>query len=91
VYRCDGCGLVMDRDLNAAVNILVAGSAPETQNAHRGDTSRGGQPGRATRVPAKCEPSVGGNVVSDLERVPARTPCKLQQSSLQRAKKGDAK
>ena len=57
VYRCDGCGLVMDRDLNAAVNILVAGSAPETQNAHRGTVSRGGQPGRATQVPTKCEPS----------------------------------
>lgn len=91
VYRCDACGLVMDRDLNAAVNILVAGSAPETLNAHRGTVRRGGQPGRATRVPVKCEPSVGGNVVSDLERVPARTPCKLQQSSLQRAKKGDQK
>ena len=91
VFHCDGCGLVMDRDLNAAVNILVAGSAPETQNAHRGTVRRGGQLGRATRVPVKCEPSVGGNVVSDLERVPARTPCKLQQSSLQRAKKGDQK
>ena len=91
VYRCEHCGLTMDRDLNAAVNILVAGSAPETQNAHGGTVSRGGQPGRATRVPLKCEPSVGGNVVSDLERVPARTPCKLQQSSLQRAKKGEAK
>ena len=57
VYRCDGCGLVMDRDLNAAININVAGSAPETQNAHGGTVSRGGQTGRATRVPAKCEPS----------------------------------
>ena len=91
VYTCDGCGLVMDRDLNAAVNINVAGSAPETQNAHGGTVRRSGQPGRATQVPVKCEPSVGGNVVSDLERVPARTPCKLQQSSLQRAKKGDQK
>ena len=91
VYRCDACGLSIDRDLNAAINIKVAGSAPETVNAHRGTVSRGGQPGRATRVPVKCEPSVGGNVVSDLERVPARTPCKLQQSSLQRAKKGEAK
>lgn len=91
VYRCDGCGLIMDRDLNAAVNILVAGSAPETLNAHGGTGRRGNQHGCATQVPAKCEPSVGGNVVSDLERVPARTPCKLQQSSLQRAKKGEAK
>ena len=57
VYRCDGCGLVMDRDLNAAININVAGSAPETQNAHGGPVSRGGQLGRATRVPLKCEPS----------------------------------
>ena len=91
VFHCDGCGLVMDRDLNAAVNIKVAGSAPETINAHRETVSRGGQLGRATQVPVKCEPSVGGNVVSDLEPVPARTPCKLQQSSLQRAKKGEAK
>ena len=90
-YRCDGCGLAMDRDLNAAVNILVAGSAPETQNAHGETRSRGNQHGCATQVPVKCEPSVGGNVVSDLERVPARTPCKPQQSSLQRAKKGEAK
>ena len=56
-YRCDGCGLVMDRDLNAAVNIKVAGSAPETLNAHGGTVRRGGQPGRATQVPVKCEPS----------------------------------
>ena len=57
VYRCDGCGLVIDRDLNAAINIKVAGSAPETQSAHRETVSRGGQTGRATRVPVKCEPS----------------------------------
>lgn len=81
-YRCDGCGLVIDRDLNAAININVAGSAPETQNAHGGTVSRSNQHGCATQVPVKCEPSVGGNVVSDLERVPARTPCKLQQTSL---------
>ena len=40
VYKCDGCGLVIDRDLNAAINIKVAGSAPETQNAHGGTVSR---------------------------------------------------
>ena len=91
IYRCDGCGLVMDRDLNAAVNIRVAGSAPETINAHRETVKRGDLSDRATLVSVKCEPSVGGNVVSDLERVPARTPRKLQQSSLQRAKKGGAK
>ena len=57
VYRCDGCGLAMDRDLNAAININVAGSAPETQNAHRGTRIRSNQHGCATRVSVKCEPS----------------------------------
>lgn len=38
-YVCHTCGLVMDRDLNAAINIQVAGSAPETLNA-RGGTAR---------------------------------------------------
>jgi len=56
VYRCDGCGLVMDRDLNAAVNINVAGSAPETQNAHGETVSRNRPSGRVTRVSVKCEP-----------------------------------
>lgn len=63
-YRCDGCGLVMDRDLNAAINIKVAGSAPETQNAHGGTGRRSNQHGCATQVPLKCEPSGrGGNRV----------------------------
>lgn len=57
VYKCDGCGLVMDRDLNAAVNILVAGSAPETVNAHRETVKRGSRSGCATLDSVKCEPS----------------------------------
>ena len=57
VYRCDGCGLVMDRDLNAAVNIKVAGRAPETQNAHGGTVRRNDLYGHATQDPLKCEPS----------------------------------
>ena len=57
-YRCDSCGLVLDRDLNAAINLMVAGSAPETLNAHGETVRRGGQTGRATRVSVKCEQSV---------------------------------
>lgn len=63
VYKCDGCGLVMDRDLNAAVNIRVAGSAPETVNAHGETVKRGNRSGRATLDSVKCEPSRGDNCV----------------------------
>ena len=56
-YRCEHCGLVMDRDLNAAINIKVAGSAPETINARGGTGRRNDLSGRATLDPAKCEPS----------------------------------
>ena len=58
-YKCDSCGLTMDRDLNAAINIKVAGSAPETLNAH-GETVRRNRPsGRVALVSVKCEPSGG--------------------------------
>ena len=56
VYRCEHCGLTIDRDLNAAINIMVAGSAPETVNARGGDVSRA-DVCRATQTPAKREPS----------------------------------
>ena len=38
-FNCDACGLSIDRDVNAAINICVAGSAPETLNA-RGEEVR---------------------------------------------------
>ena len=39
-FNCDACGLSIDRDLNAAINIEVAGSAPEMLNARGGDVRR---------------------------------------------------
>lgn len=56
-YSCEHCGLTIDRDLNAAINIRVAGSAPETINAHGGTGSRNDLSGHATQDPLKCEPS----------------------------------
>lgn len=62
-YKCEHCGLVIDRDLNAAINIMVAGSAPETVNAHGGTVRRSNHHGCATLVPVKCEPSGGASSV----------------------------
>lgn len=62
-YKCEHCGLVIDRDLNAAINIMVAGSAPETLNAHGGTVRRDNHHGCATLDPVKCEPSSGVNRV----------------------------
>ena len=63
-YTCEGCGLVLDRDLNAAINIRVAGSAPETLNAHGATVRRSDRSGHATLVAVKCEPSGGENRAS---------------------------
>jgi putative transposase len=52
-FRCDACGLVMDRDENAARNLLaLAASGAERLNA-RGGTVR---PGLAGQSPLKQEP-----------------------------------
>ena len=40
VFNCDACDISIDRDLNAAINIQVAGSAPETLNARGEDVRR---------------------------------------------------
>ena len=62
VYHCEECGLDMDRDLNAAINIQVAGSAPETLNA-RGEDVRQTGSSRTMPAPVKREPSGGGSRV----------------------------
>ena len=49
-FRCQACGLVLDRDVNAARNLaaLVAGSGPETiQNACVRDCQPTGNGGRS--------------------------------------------
>jgi putative transposase len=51
-FRCDACGLVLDRDENAARNlaaiaVAVAGSGPETENAR----GRGVRPAAGQAVP----------------------------------------
>lgn len=58
VYECAACGLVLDRDLNAALNLVpifspVAVTPTETQNAGGGNVS----PGPAWQIPLKPEPS----------------------------------
>lgn len=63
IYHCEHCGLTIDRDLNAAININVAGSAPETLNAHGGTGSRNDLLGHATQDPLKCEPGCGDSRV----------------------------
>jgi hypothetical protein len=63
VFHCRVCGLVLDRDLNAARNLArlaelveeVAGSGPETQTARGGDV----RPGLARRSPVKREAGTG--------------------------------
>jgi putative transposase len=52
-YACTACGLVIDRDANAAVNLLqLAASGAESLNACGGTV----RPGPAGHVPVKQEP-----------------------------------
>jgi putative transposase len=73
-YRCEACGLVIDRDLNASLNLaeygnrLVAGSGPETLNGRGADRKTGParqvavkrQPGTRQRGQAGTVPAQAG-------------------------------
>jgi len=55
VFTCAPCGLVIDRDVNAARNLLkLAASGAESQNACGGTV----RPGLAGQVPVKQEPGI---------------------------------
>ena len=88
VYRCDACGLTIDRDLNAAINIKVAGSAPETINAHRETVKRGDLSDRATLDSVKCEPSVRRPGAVRLGADERKHVLQAKSSSLQRYSTG---
>jgi putative transposase len=64
VYSCDACGLEIDRDRNAALNLarLVAVSSTETTKTPGGEAVR---PARRRRVSMKQEPSGKCAVVTD--------------------------
>jgi putative transposase len=61
IYRCTSCGLVIDRDLNAALNLKdVAASRTETKNACGGDI----RPREGRQTPRKQEPNaISGDVL----------------------------
>ncbi|MCA2181126.1 IS607 family element transposase accessory protein TnpB [Nonomuraea glycinis] len=74
-YVCEGCGLAMDRDENAARNLAsmvertVAGSGPETRNGRGADrkTPPGGAGGRETSTPHRTP-------TARIRRGPSPTP-----------------
>jgi putative transposase len=70
VFRCDACGIGIDRDLNAArnlaalVNEVVAGSGPETRNARGADR----KPRLGGQVATKREPRASRVLGQDGDR-----------------------
>jgi len=62
IFRCDSCGLEIDRDLNAALNLRdVAAGETETKNACGGDL----RPRVGRQTPGKQEPNAISRDVSN--------------------------
>jgi putative transposase len=66
-FICESCGMVCDRDINAAVNLaqlVVAGSGPETVNGRGADRkTRPGGPVAVKRQPGTAQADKTGTVV----------------------------
>jgi putative transposase len=59
-FCCEQCGLLLDRDLNAAINLSkLAGSSSERQNACGGDGAGLGREAQVKRFSVKQEPISG--------------------------------
>ena len=56
-WKCDNCHVILDRDNNAAVNLLVAGGHSETLNACGVDVRRLSQPLSALKLEYFCTTS----------------------------------
>lgn len=55
-FHCQQCGLVIDRDLNAVLNLAkLAGSSPDTLNACGGTSAGTKLPLRVKLAPVKQE------------------------------------
>ena len=58
IFRCEQCGLVLDRDLNAAINLAkLAGSSSERQNACGEESAGLGLLAQVKLSPLKQEPN----------------------------------
>ncbi|MFF5213434.1 RNA-guided endonuclease InsQ/TnpB family protein [Streptosporangium sp. NPDC000396] len=60
VFRCDACPLVLDRDVNAARNILAAGLAERQNACGAGVRPQGSSPGGRLAVKQESHPVKGG-------------------------------
>jgi len=64
VFHCEACDLVLDRDVNAAINLAqLADSSPDSLNACGGDGAGLGRTAQVKRSSAKQEPDTFSTLV----------------------------